>query len=255
MATLAPPCKPYRQRRPNASDRLRIPRSTVDSDSSLNLTTWFSYHVVPFWLHTFSISRPRRTIIPLFTNHNVTACQSTQVHQERTQNPCQQSLYNHWKLLSCIYIFFFPFQITYDGARRQWIIVILGIWTRFLGNIWHIQFFHWITFVHFICLGTFLKIFFAIFQLSNYWKKKNWIPMGISAMRNAYSLVQDLNCGHRAHFIRNHITEPTPPNVSVSLDMVMLYWTLVNKLKNGLHWLTWYQKTKDIWFHLFARPR
>ena len=37
---------------------------------------------------------PRRTAIPLFTNHNVTACQSSQGHQEQTQNPCQQSLYN-----------------------------------------------------------------------------------------------------------------------------------------------------------------
>ena len=32
MPTLAPACKPYRQRRPNASDRLRIPGSTLDSD-------------------------------------------------------------------------------------------------------------------------------------------------------------------------------------------------------------------------------
>ena len=29
---LAPPCKPYRQRRPNAFDRLRVPRSSLDSD-------------------------------------------------------------------------------------------------------------------------------------------------------------------------------------------------------------------------------
>ena len=29
-----------------------------------------------------------------FTNHNVTACQSTRGHQEQTQNPCQRSLFN-----------------------------------------------------------------------------------------------------------------------------------------------------------------
>ena len=72
--TLAPPCKPYRQRRPNASDRLHIPGSTLDSDwtDCLNLTAWFSYHVVSFRLHTCSIGLPRRTAVPLFTNHKVT---------------------------------------------------------------------------------------------------------------------------------------------------------------------------------------
>ena len=57
------------------------------------LATWFSYHVVPFRLHTSSTSLPRRTTIPLFTNHNVTAFQTTWGHQERTPNPYQQSLY------------------------------------------------------------------------------------------------------------------------------------------------------------------
>ena len=90
---LAPPCKPYCQRRPNTSDRLHIPGSTLNSDC-LKLTAWFSYHVVSFRLHTCSTSLPRHTAIPLFTNHNVTACQSTWSHQEWTQNPCQQSLYN-----------------------------------------------------------------------------------------------------------------------------------------------------------------
>ena len=81
----------------NASDWLRIPGSTIDSDwtDCLNLTPWFSYHVVSFRSHTCSTGLPRRTSIPLFTNHNVTACQSTRGHQERTQNPCQQSLYNN----------------------------------------------------------------------------------------------------------------------------------------------------------------
>ena len=82
--------------RPNASDQLHIPGSTLNSDwpDCLNLTTWFSYHMVSFQLHTCLTSLPRRTAIPLFTNHNMTACQSTWGHQERTQNPCQQSLYN-----------------------------------------------------------------------------------------------------------------------------------------------------------------
>ena len=93
---LEPPCKPYRQRRSNTSDWLPIPGSTLDSDwtDCLNLTAWFSYYIVSFRLHTCSTGRPRRTTIALFTNQNVKACQSTQGHQERTQNPCQQSLYN-----------------------------------------------------------------------------------------------------------------------------------------------------------------
>ena len=91
VPTLAAPCKLYRQRPPNASDRSSIPGSILDSDwpDCLNLTAWFSYHVVPLRLHTCSTGLPWRTAIPLFTNHNVTACQSKRDHQERPQNPCQ----------------------------------------------------------------------------------------------------------------------------------------------------------------------
>ena len=66
----------------NASDHLRIPDSTLDSDWSdgLNLTAWFSYYVVSFRLHTCSTGLPRRTAILLFTNYNVTAGQSTRGH-------------------------------------------------------------------------------------------------------------------------------------------------------------------------------
>ena len=97
VPTLAPPLISRIVRdNSNASDRLRIPGSTLDSNwtACLNLTAWFSYHVVSFRLHTCSTGLPRRSAIPLFTNHNVTACQSTLGHQERTQNPCQQSLYS-----------------------------------------------------------------------------------------------------------------------------------------------------------------
>ena len=48
----------------DASDWLRIPESTLDSDWTLNLTEWFSYHVVSFRLHTCSTGLPRRTAIP-----------------------------------------------------------------------------------------------------------------------------------------------------------------------------------------------
>ena len=99
MPKLAPPCKQYRQRRPNASDRLRIPGSTLDSDWTLNLTTWFSYHVVSFRLHTCSTGISRRTAIHLFTNHNLTGCQSTRGHQEWSPNPCQLSLSNTMMIL------------------------------------------------------------------------------------------------------------------------------------------------------------
>ena len=50
----------------NASDRLRIPGSTLDSDwtDCVNLTAWFSYHVVSFRLHTCLTCLPRRIAIP-----------------------------------------------------------------------------------------------------------------------------------------------------------------------------------------------
>ena len=87
----------------NASDQLRIPSGTLVSDwtDCLNLTASFSYHVISFRLHTCSTGLPRCTAIPLFTNHNVTARQNTRGHQERTPNPCQQSLYN--KILDDIF--------------------------------------------------------------------------------------------------------------------------------------------------------
>ena len=67
----------------NASDRLHIPGSTLDSDwtDDLNLTASFSYHVVSFRLHTCLTGLPQCTAIPLFINH-VTACQSIRGHQE-----------------------------------------------------------------------------------------------------------------------------------------------------------------------------
>ena len=51
----------------DASDRLRIPGTTTDSDwtDCLNLTAWLSYHVVSFRLHTCSTGLPQRTAIPL----------------------------------------------------------------------------------------------------------------------------------------------------------------------------------------------
>ena len=60
------------------SYRLRIPGSTLDSDwaDSVNLTTWSSYHVISFRLHTWSTSLLRHSAISLFTKHNVTACQT-----------------------------------------------------------------------------------------------------------------------------------------------------------------------------------
>ena len=56
----------------------------------LNLTAWFSSRGLLPVTHLWYLS----ALIPLlFTNENVTACQSTRGHQERTENPCQM-LYN-----------------------------------------------------------------------------------------------------------------------------------------------------------------
>ena len=79
---LHPLASPIVRDNTNASDRLRIPGSTLDSDwtDCLNLAAWFSYHVVSFQLYACSSGLPRRTACLLFTNHNVTACQSTRGH-------------------------------------------------------------------------------------------------------------------------------------------------------------------------------
>ena len=79
----------------DASDRLRIPGSTLDYD----WTQSKSDRVVlispgPLRLHTCSTGLPRPTAITPLTNHNVTACQSIPGHQEENQSSCQQSLYN-----------------------------------------------------------------------------------------------------------------------------------------------------------------
>ena len=97
---------------PNASVRLRITGSTLDSDwtDCLNLNAWLSYHVVSYRLHTCSTGQPRHTAILLFTNHNVTACQSTRGHQEWTQNPCQlYSTFVTFDYVDYVFFFFFAF--------------------------------------------------------------------------------------------------------------------------------------------------
>ena len=74
MPALAPPCKLVR----DASDRLRVPRSTAifctqSKSDRVVLITWFPSGYTPVrpeW--------PDRAV--LFTNHNVTACQSTRGH-------------------------------------------------------------------------------------------------------------------------------------------------------------------------------
>ena len=81
VPTLAPSCKPYPQRRPRRLGSAAYPWFECwFSGLCLNMTAWFSYHVVSFSLHTCSTGLLRRTAILLFTNHNVTACQNTRGH-------------------------------------------------------------------------------------------------------------------------------------------------------------------------------
>ena len=80
MPMLAPPCKLVR----DASDRLRVPCSdailcTLSKSDRVVLITWSSFGYTPV--------RPECSdCAVLFTNHNVTAYQSTQGHLERTEN-------------------------------------------------------------------------------------------------------------------------------------------------------------------------
>ena len=99
VLTLAPPCKPVR----DAPDRLRVPRSTailciMFISERVVLITWFPSGytpVVPEW--------PDRAA--LYTKHNVTACQSTRGHKERTENPWYM-LYNECFALAENYLWF-----------------------------------------------------------------------------------------------------------------------------------------------------
>ena len=73
VSTLAPPCKLVR----DASDRLRVPRSTAilntqSKSDRVVLITWSPSGYTPVRPEC-----PNSTV--LFTNHNVTACQSTRV--------------------------------------------------------------------------------------------------------------------------------------------------------------------------------
>ena len=60
------------------------------SSLCLNLTAWFSSCGLLPVTHLLYLSA---LIVLLFTNQNVTACQSTWGHQEQTENPCHM-LYN-----------------------------------------------------------------------------------------------------------------------------------------------------------------
>ena len=57
----------------------------------LNLTAWLSRGLLRV-THLLDLTALTRCH-PLFTNHNMTACQSTWSHKERTKNPCHV-LYN-----------------------------------------------------------------------------------------------------------------------------------------------------------------
>ena len=91
VQTLAPPCKLVR----DASGRQRVPRSsailwTLSKSDHVVLISWSPSGYTPVRPEC-----PDRTV--LFSNHNVTACQSTRGHQERTENPLHM-LYNKWEL-------------------------------------------------------------------------------------------------------------------------------------------------------------
>ena len=77
----------------DASDQMRIPGLILFwLDTKSDLVVFISRGPLPV---TYLLNRSTSTHCHfLFTNHNVTACQSTWSHQERTQNAYQQSLYN-----------------------------------------------------------------------------------------------------------------------------------------------------------------
>ena len=84
MPTLAPP-PPCKLIRDVSLARVRF------SALCLNLTTWFSSRGL---LPVTYLLYPSALIALLFTNENVTACQNTRSHKERTENPGHM-LYNN----------------------------------------------------------------------------------------------------------------------------------------------------------------
>ena len=79
---LAPPCKPYRQRRPNVSDRLRIPGSPL-SRLCLNLTAWLSCGLLPV-THLLDLTALTRCHPPVLLN---TTWQLVKAHRVTRSEP------------------------------------------------------------------------------------------------------------------------------------------------------------------------
>ena len=74
-------CKPYRHRRPNPLiGCVFLVWLSILCPLSKSYRVVLIYHVVSFRLHTCWTWLPWRAVIPLFTNHNVTACQCTRDH-------------------------------------------------------------------------------------------------------------------------------------------------------------------------------
>ena len=124
VAVVAPPCKPYPQRRPKTSDRLRIPSFEPrfsDWTDYLHLTAGFSYLVVSFRLHTYSTGLSRRTTIPLFTHQNVTACQA---HRVIWNEPKMHVNYHY----IYIYTYISPSPLHHGYLQMQWCLTYIYIY-------------------------------------------------------------------------------------------------------------------------------
>ena len=108
-----------------------LARLSILTTDYLNLTVSFSFPVVSFRLHTCSTGLPRCTVIPLFTNHNMTAFQSTRGHQERTPNPCQQSFYYITRWSICITEFQRISCVLFSRTDSGFCIDHLIVWSKF----------------------------------------------------------------------------------------------------------------------------
>ena len=88
---------------------------TLDCDPLHSVHIWLRcYHVVSFRLHTCSTWLPWRAVNLLFTNHNLTGCQSTWGYLERIKNPCHM-LYN-----TCTRLFIFHL-VLMPRENHKWI--------------------------------------------------------------------------------------------------------------------------------------
>ena len=114
---------------------------------SLNLTAWFSSRGL---LPVTHLLYPSALIALLFSNQNVTVCQSTRGHKERTENPCHM-LYNTQCFTGAVQVVVYLFTFFYFYSVVFW----NALYICYLFNFFYFYpVFHWNGKIHSFFLIT-----------------------------------------------------------------------------------------------------